>query len=179
MELAQDHISKDQWWKTCPEFGTFMLAQTQLSSYLKMTGGPVHSSGVSLILRVTTRSAVVTEKLMVVLLVKKFPLFYGIRGLLTTFARDRHWILSWIPWNRPTPSYTILMCVNVLIGFSELLCPLVVSKERILTVSGSKTQAMFLRNVGKYLSDYRASHAKDHNPHLHHRENFNIILIPT
>jgi hypothetical protein len=44
-------------------------------------------------------------KLLVAEMVKKFPAFYGIRGIIIIIKRARHWALSWVRWIHVTSSY--------------------------------------------------------------------------
>jgi hypothetical protein len=44
--------------------------------------------------KLTPRNIALLEKLRVALLAKKFPAFYGPRGLIAIFIRTSHWSLS-------------------------------------------------------------------------------------
>jgi len=55
--------------------------------------------------QLTTWSRALLQKLTVIHLVKKFPVFYGNRSVITVFTRIRHWNLSWARLIQSTTSH--------------------------------------------------------------------------
>jgi hypothetical protein len=62
---------------------------------------------------------VLPEKLTGLLLVKKFPTFYGIRSFITAFTRICHVSLSWDRSNKSMPTFCILnIHYNIVLPFT-------------------------------------------------------------
>jgi hypothetical protein len=65
----------------------------------------------------TPCSRVLLEKLIVTQLVKKIPVFYGIRRFITVYTRSRLWSLSWARCIQFTPSSPIFRRSILILSF--------------------------------------------------------------
>jgi hypothetical protein len=74
----------------------------------------------------TAWSRIILEKLLVTLLVKRFPTFYGTWRFITIFTRAHHWSISWARWIQSTPSHQIslasLLMLSPFLSRSSKLC---------------------------------------------------------
>jgi hypothetical protein len=79
--------------------------------------------------KLTPWSRVLHENLTCLLLVKKFPTFYGRRRFFTAFTSARHLSISWVRWVQSMPphptawTYILILSYHVRLGLPSSLFP--------------------------------------------------------